>query len=169
VPVSTGEELLNLLSEGWRLYFHKVVRRWYVYRGARDRMIVSAKLEDLCNKIYKKLRGESEPVPALDIQESRLQGQPIEDIASDVGLSRVAVYNALDKKPDDVTKPRERSQLAVPETVLEERDVGVNVDEESQSSNPLGPLIVGGILVGIPLSIFALWFFGNLTTGKLKV
>lgn len=168
MPVSTGEELFDLLGEGWRLYFHKVVRRWYVYRGARDRMIVSAKLEDLCNKIYKKLRGESEPVPALEIQESRLQGQPIEDIASDVGLSRVAVYNALDKKPDDVTKPRERGQFVASETVLEKK-VGVNVDEESQGSNPLVPLIVGGILVGIPLSIFALWFLGNLTTGKLKV
>jgi len=131
-------------------------------------MIVSAKLEDLCNKIYKKLRGESEAVPALEIQASRLQGQPIEDIVSDVGLSRVAVYNALDKKPDEVTKHRESGQLVVPESVLE-RDVGVNVDEESQGSNPLGPLIVGGILVGIPLSIFALWFIGNLTTGKLEV
>ncbi|MDH7477720.1 MAG: hypothetical protein QHH17_04985, partial [Candidatus Bathyarchaeota archaeon] len=113
-------------------------------------------------------RGESEAVPALEIQESRLQGQPIEDIASDMGLSRVSVYNALDKKPGDMTKPRERGQLVVPETVLE-KDVGANVDKESQSGNPPGSLLVGGVLVGIPLGIFALWFLGNLTTGKLKV
>ncbi len=168
MPLSTEEELRSHLDAGWRPYFHKGVRRWYLYRGARDRKIVSARLEGLCDRIYKRWKGENEPIPALEIQESRLQGQPIEGITSDMGLSRGAVYNALDKKPSDVIKPRERVQFVAPETALE-KDVGAKAEEESQGSNPLGPLIVGGILMGIPLSIFALWFLGNLTTGKLKI
>ena len=168
MAVSTQEELWSRLQEGWRLYFHKGVGRWYIYRGTHDRKIVSPGLEGLCQRIYKKLKGENQPIPASVIQESRLQGQPIEDIASNFGLSKDAVYNALDKSPSDVTKPRERLHQGVPEATLEktaEPDYG----EEGLNGDLLSSLMVGGVLVGVPLSILALWFFGNLTTGKLEI
>jgi hypothetical protein len=109
VPVATKEELLDHLGKGWKLYFHKTVRRWYVYRGARHRKIVSATLENICEQLYRELRGGREPVSALEVQERRWQGQPIEVIADDVGLSRGAVYNALEKNPGDIVKPREKA------------------------------------------------------------
>jgi hypothetical protein len=170
VPVATKAELLDHLGKGWKLYFHKTVRRWYVYRGARHRKIVSASLENLCEQLYRDLSGGREPVPALEVQERRWQGQLIEGIASDMGISRGAVYNALEKNPGDVVKPRERVQyVATEETVLEETAEAESHDEEKLDGNPLNPLIVGGILVGVPLGILALWFLGNVAAGKLKI
>jgi hypothetical protein len=170
VPVTTKAELLDHLDKGWKLYFHKTVRRWYVYRGARDRRIVSASLENICEQLYRDLSGSREPVPALDIQERRWQGQPIEGIASDVGLSRGAVYNALEKNPDDMVKPRERLQrVAIEETVPEEAAEADSHEEEKLDSNLLNSLIVAGIFIGVPLGILSLWFFGNLVAGKLKI
>jgi hypothetical protein len=169
VPVTTKEELLDHLGKGWKLYFHKTVRRWYVYRGARHRRIVSASLENLCEQLYRELSGGREPVPALEVQQRRWQGQLIEGIASDVGLSRGAVYNALEKNPDDMVKPRERLQsIATEETIPEEAAEADSHEEEKLESNPMNSLIVGGILVGVPLGILSLWFLGNLAAGKLK-
>jgi len=170
VPVATKSELLDHLGKGWKLYFHKTVRRWYVYRGARDRKIVSASLENICEQLYRELSGGREPVPALEVQERRWQGQPIEDIADDVGLSRGAVYNAFEKNPDDMIKPRERLQhVAIEERVSEEAAEADSHEEEKLDSNPLNSLIVAGILIGVPLGILALWFLGNLAAGKLKM
>jgi hypothetical protein len=104
VPVTTKEELLDHLGEGWKLYFHKTVRRWYVYRGARHRKIVSATLENLCQQLYREISESCKPVPASEIQKRRWQGELIEGIARDMGLSRGAVYNALEKNPGDVVK-----------------------------------------------------------------
>jgi hypothetical protein len=170
VPVTTKAELLDYLDKGWKLYFHKTVRRWYVYRGARDRKIVSASLENLCEQLYRELSGGREPVLALEVQERRWQGQPIEGIADDVGLSRGAVYNALEKNPGDMVKPRERVQrVAIEERVSEEAAEAGRHEGETLDINPLNSLIVAGILVGVPLGIFALWFLGNLAAGKLRM
>jgi len=170
VPVTTKEELLDHLGKGWKLYFHKTVRRWYVYRGARHRKIVSATLENLCQQLYRELSGGREPIPALEVQERRWQGQPIDGIAEDLDISRGAVYNAFEKNPDDVVKPRERLQHgAIEERVSEEAAEADSREEEKLDSNPLNSLIVAGILVGVPLSILSLWFFGNLAAGKLKI
>jgi hypothetical protein len=170
VPVTTEAELLDYLGKGWKLYFHKTVRRWYVYRGSRHRKIVSATLENLCEQLYTELSGGRESVPALEVQERRWQGQPIEGIADDVGLSRGAVYNALEKNLGYVIKPRERAQsIVTEETALEETAEARSHEEEKLEDNLLNPLIVGGILVGIPIGFLALWFLGNLAAGKLKV
>jgi hypothetical protein len=170
VPVATKAELLDHLGRGWKLYFHKTVRRWYVYRGARDRRIVSASLENLCEKLYRELSGGREPVPALEVQERRWQGQPIECIAEDLDISRGAVYNALEKNPDDIVKPREKLQhIATEETVPEESAEADSHEKEKLDSNPLTSLMVAGILVGVPLGIIALWFLGNLAAEKLKI
>jgi hypothetical protein len=169
VPVTTKEELLNHLDKGWKLYFHKTLRRWYVYRGARHRKIVSATLENLCEQLYRELSGGREPVSALEVQERRWQGQPIEGIAEDLDISRGAVYNALEKNPGDIVKPRERLQhIATEGTVPGEAAEADHHEEEKLDGNPLNSLIVAGILVGVPLGILALWFFGNLAAGKLK-
>ena len=169
VPVLNREELLNHLDKGWKLYFHKGVRRWYVYRGARGRRIVSAGLENLCEQLYRELSGGREPVPASEVQERRWQGQPLEGIASDVGLSRGAVYSALEKNPDDIVKPREKLRhVATEGTVPEESTEADSQEEEKLDSNPLNSLMVAGILIGVPLGILSLWFLGNLTAGKLK-
>jgi hypothetical protein len=169
VPVTTKEELLDHLDKGWKLYFHKNVRRWYVYRGARHRKIVSASLEDICEQLYRELSGGREPVPASEVQQRRWQGQPIEGIAEDLNISRGAVYNALEKNPGDIVKPRERLQrVAIEETVPEESAEADSHEEEKLDGNPLNPLIFAGILVGVPLGILSLWFLGNLAAGKLK-
>jgi hypothetical protein len=169
MPVTTREELLDCLDKGWKLYFHKTLRRWYVYRGARDRKIVSATLENLCEQLYRELSGGREPVPASEVQERRWQGQPIEGIAEDLDISRGAVYNALEKNPDDMVKPREKPRsVATEETVPEEAAEADHHEEEKLDGNPLNSLIVAGILVGVPLGILSLWFLGNLAAGKLK-
>jgi len=169
VPVFTKAELLDHLGEGWKLYFHNGVRRWYVYRGAHGRKVVNASLTSLCEKLYRELSEGHEPVPAVEVQRRRWQGQTIEGIAEDLGLSRGAVYNALEKKPGDMVKPREKlKQVAIEETVPEEQTEASSHEEERFDSNPLNPLIVAGVLIGIPLGIIALWLLGNLATGKLK-
>ena len=168
MAVSTQDELWSRLQEGWRLYFHKGVRRWYIYRGTHDRKIVSPSLESLCQTIYKKLKGESQLIPASVIQESRLQGQLIEDIANDLGLSKDAVYNALDKSPSEIIKPREKLQEGVPGATIE-KAAEPHYGQEGPNGDLLSPIMVGGILVGVPLSVLALWFLGNLTTGKLDL
>jgi hypothetical protein len=169
VPVSTKAELLDHLDKGWKLYFHKTVRRWYVYRGARHRKIVSASLENICEQLYRELSGGREPIPALEVQERRWQGQPIEGIAEDLDISRGAVYNALEKNPGDIVKPREKPRgVATEETVPEESAEADSHEKEKLDSNPLNSLIVAGILVGVPLGILSLWFLGNLAAGKLK-
>ncbi|MGQ9543657.1 MAG: hypothetical protein ACUVTM_06205 [Candidatus Bathyarchaeia archaeon] len=114
------------------------------------------------------MKGESQPIPASVIQESRLHGQPIGDIASDLGLSKDAVYNALDKSPSDIIKPRERFQQGASEATIE-KTAEPDYSAEGPNGDLLSSLMVGGILVGVPLSILALWFFGNLTTGKLEI
>jgi len=171
VPVFTKAELLDHLGEGWKLYFHNGVRRWYVYRGAHGRKVVNASLASLCEKLYRELSGGRELVPAREVQRRRWQGQTIEGIAEDVGLSRGAVYNALEKNPNDVVKPREkRKQAATEKTVPEEEQAEASSHEEEKfDSNPLNPLIAVGILIGVPLGILTLWFFGSLAAGKLKI
>ena len=170
VPVFTKAELLDHLGEGWKLYFHKGVRRWYVYRGAHGRKVVNASLASLCEKLYRELSEGREPVPAKEVQKRRWQGQTIEGIAEDLGLSRGAVYNALEKKPGDMVKPREkRKQVATEKTVPEEQTEADIPEKEKFDSNPLNPLIAVGVLLGVPLGILSLWFFGNLAAGKLKM
>jgi hypothetical protein len=170
VPVATEAELLDHLGKGWKLYFHKTVRRWYVYRGARHRKIVSAGLEDICKQLYRELSGGREPVPALEVQERRWQGQPIEGIAEDLDISRGAVYNALEKNPGDMVKPRERPQRVASEGTVSEGSAEADSHEkEKLDGNLMNPLIVAGILIGVPLGILSLWFLGNLATGKLKI
>lgn len=85
-----------------------------------------------------------------------------------MGSSRGAVYNALQKNPGDRLKLREKfqriAQRKQPLTKLKQTAMKKRLD-----SNPPNSLIVGSILVGVPLSILALWFFGDLATGKLKM
>lgn len=87
-----------------------------------------------------------------------------------MGLSRGAIYNAFEKNPGDIFKPRERLQpVATEERVSEESPEADSHEEEKLDSNPLNTLIVAGILIGVPLGIFSLWSLGNLAAGKLKM
>jgi hypothetical protein len=163
MPVSTEKELYELLSDGWKLYFHKTLRRWYVYRGAHDRKIVNPKLAQLCENLRKQLRKEIRPVSASEIQEMRFDGKTVEGIANEMGVCQRTVYNALERDARDVIRPRKRVQLTSFQT--HEKDVSssrIDVNEERQANNQLSPLIVGGILIGIPLSILAIWYLNNL-------
>jgi DNA-binding transcriptional ArsR family regulator len=145
--VSSEEELKSLLSQGYHLYKHRGVNRWYVYLG-EDRRIVDARLESVCETLHSE-RG----VSAGEIQEMRYDGRTIADIASATGLDERTVSNALERSPDHVIVSRARSQS------------GSNPPKEPQDFDALTPLII----VAAPFIFTAsLWAVGNLLMGSFS-
>ncbi|MDI6814180.1 MAG: hypothetical protein QMD10_11680, partial [Desulfitobacteriaceae bacterium] len=143
------------MGEGWRPYFHKTQRRWYIRKGD-ERRIVARELEDECKRIVE--RAAVPPAGAEAVQELRRQGLAIEEIMDRTGMSRASVYRALDMEPDQEIRPRGWNvEAAVPparqQTFSEEEEA-----DSLSSPEPYVPSLIGvGIVVGSALLPPLLW------------
>jgi len=52
--VRSEDELRGLLAQGWKLYQHAGVHRWYIHKGRKDWRIVAPRLDRVCEAIYEK-------------------------------------------------------------------------------------------------------------------
>jgi len=48
--VKNQEELIRLVREGWMLYYHAGIKRWYLCKG-RERMLIDKKLNGVAEKL----------------------------------------------------------------------------------------------------------------------
>lgn len=160
--VDSADALRRLVSEGWRPYFHKAQRRWYLRKGD-ERRIVARELEEECKRIVE--RAAVPPAGAEVVQELRKQELTIGEIVERTGMSRASVYRAFDMELDREIRPRGWNvEAAVPpagqQASSEEAD-------SSSSPEPYGeenyvPSLIGvGIVVGSALLPPLLWLVGN--------
>ncbi|MGQ9460595.1 MAG: hypothetical protein ACUVRA_05140 [Candidatus Bathyarchaeaceae archaeon] len=74
----------------------------------------------MARKVATKLKAErGEPIRASILQEMRIRGALIEDLAEDTGLSQNAVYGAFERKSEELVKPRTK---ALPRILKERRE-----------------------------------------------
>jgi predicted transcriptional regulator len=104
--IRTEEQLWEYVKNGYKPYLMKSVNRWYLRRG-RERHIIDRSLEPLAKSIRERmLETELPPVPVSVIQDMRRSELPVQKISKATGLQRSTIYTALEKKPDEVIKPK---------------------------------------------------------------
>ncbi|AFL66578.1 hypothetical protein [Desulfurococcus amylolyticus] len=104
--VDSVEKLRELLSRGWKPYYHKAVKRWYLRPpSGPERVVVDRVLEPLVEKIYEEIKSSRKVIRAGDIQAARASGATIQQIVEEFKVPRSTVYIALEKAPDGVVKP----------------------------------------------------------------
>ncbi|MDH7508586.1 MAG: hypothetical protein QHH00_04215 [Methanomassiliicoccales archaeon] len=148
--VRSEEELKELLDQEWKLYFHSRVKRWYLYKGAKERRIVGRNLDNLCESLHEGKSG----IAVAEIHRMRLEGRTLSQIAAETGISERAVANAMDREEDEVIKPRESVEVRIESG--ENLEQGVSVDS----------LIAVGLVPFFSIGIVGLWTIGNWLMGK---
>jgi hypothetical protein len=90
VTVKTREELEVLVSQGFKPYYHKGVRRWYLRKG-RTRHIIDRGLESEAKAIAEKLETTKHKIPDHKVAQAikmRLEGMPVSAIVEETGIPR---------------------------------------------------------------------------------
>jgi len=99
VTVKTKEELEALVQQGFKPYYHKGVRRWYLRKG-QTRHIIGRGLESEAKALAEKLevakRKNSDYKVAQAIK-MRLEGIPVSAIVEKTGIPRSSLYEKFEK------------------------------------------------------------------------
>jgi hypothetical protein len=99
VVVETREELMHLIRQGFKPYYHKGVKRWYLRKG-HVRHIIARSLDAEAGILAEKLRPTPRRVPEYKVAEAvkmRLEGAPVSTIVEETGISRSTLYEKFDK------------------------------------------------------------------------
>jgi DNA-binding NtrC family response regulator len=94
------DELLKFVRDGYKPYYHRGVRRWYLRRGSK-RLLIDKGLEGVAEEIYlkfKELRDEEEMLRDELIKEAiklRANGLTITEVIKLTGIPRSTLYRKL--------------------------------------------------------------------------
>ena len=147
--MKTEGEVRSRLAEGWHLYYNAGQGRWYIGKGRENRDLVEKDLNEICQEIHGSLPKNEVSVGA--IQEKRCQGETIGEIAKETDLSERAVFNAMERDPCDVVKPREGRAAAAPED-----GIVPGPSEEDREALPTEEGVMGTSM-GTPEREYAWW------------
>jgi hypothetical protein len=99
VAIKSREEMMRFIREGFKPYYHKAVRRWYLRRG-QQRHIIARELEADAESIAMELKPTLHRVPDYKVAEAmkmRVEGSPVPAIVEETGIPRSTLYEKFDK------------------------------------------------------------------------
>jgi hypothetical protein len=99
VTVKNKEEMMMFIKEGFKPYYHKTVKRWYLRRG-QQRHIIARELEADAESIAMELKPKLHRVPNYKVAEAvkmRVEGAPVPSIVEETGIPRSTLYEKFDK------------------------------------------------------------------------
>jgi hypothetical protein len=105
VVVRTREQLYQLVREGYKPYFHRAVRRWYLRKG-RERLLVDRNLEADAEAIARAMgpqRGVSGE-RAIEAVEMGAGGLPVGTVVEEAGTAESTLYRRLGEYEEAVRK-----------------------------------------------------------------
>jgi DNA-binding NtrC family response regulator len=94
------DELLKFVRDGYKPYYHRGVRRWYLRKGA-ERLLIDKELEGAAEEIHlklKELRSEERTLRDELIREAirlRAYGLTIAEVVKLTGIPRSTLYRKL--------------------------------------------------------------------------
>jgi transposase-like protein len=99
VTVKNKEEMMRFIKEGFKPYYHKTVKRWYLRRG-QQRHIIARELEAEAESIAMELKPMLRRVPDYKVAEAvkmRVEGASVPAIVEETGIPRSTLYEKFDK------------------------------------------------------------------------
>ena len=99
VAIKSREELMRFIREGFKPYYHKTVKRWYLRRG-QQRHIIARELEADAESIAMELKPTLRRVPDYKVAEAvkmRVEGVSVSAIVEETGIPRSTLYGKFDK------------------------------------------------------------------------
>jgi hypothetical protein len=105
VVVRTREQLYKLVREGYKPYFYRAVRRWYLRKG-RERLLIDRSLEADAEAIARAMgpqRGVSEE-RANEAVEMKAGGLPVNTVVEETGTAKSTLYRRLGEYEEAVRK-----------------------------------------------------------------
>jgi hypothetical protein len=99
VTIKSKEEMMRFIKEGFKPYYHKTVKRWYLRRG-QQRHIIARELEAEAESIAMELKPTLRRVPDYKVAEAvkmRVEGTSVPAIVEETGIPRSTLYEKFDK------------------------------------------------------------------------
>jgi len=99
VTIKSREEMMRFIREGFKPYYHKAVKRWYLRRG-QQRHIIARGLEADAESIAMELKPTLRRVPDYKVAEAvkmRVEGAPVPAIVEETGIPRSTLYEKIEK------------------------------------------------------------------------
>jgi AAA+ ATPase superfamily predicted ATPase len=99
--VRSLKELLRLVRDGYKPYYHRGVRRWYLRKEGNKRLLIGKELEGAAEEIHlklKELRSEERALRDELIKEAirlRAYGLTIAEVVKLTGIPRSTLYRRL--------------------------------------------------------------------------
>jgi len=105
VVVRTREQLYQLVQEGYKPYFHRAVRRWYLRKG-RERILVDRSLEADAEAIARAMGPQREVSEerAIEAVEMRARDLPVSTVVEEKGVAKSTLYRRLGEYEEAVRK-----------------------------------------------------------------
>lgn len=100
--VRTDAQLWELIHQGYHLYPDRRWNTWIIKKGRKDQRYVAKHLNPLCAQLAPLTRARK--LGADQVQQLRMAGNSIAQVAEQTGLSRSGVYKALDKSPQELVQ-----------------------------------------------------------------
>jgi len=105
VVVRTREQLYQLVQGGYKPYFHRAVRRWYLRKG-RERILVDRSLEADAEAIARAMGPQREVSEGRVIEavEMRARGLSVSTVVEETGVAKSTLYRKLGEYEEAVRK-----------------------------------------------------------------
>jgi len=149
VAIKSREEMMMFIREGFKPYYHKTVKRWYLRRG-QQRHIIARELETDAESIAMELKPTLHRVPDYKVAEAvkmRVEGAPVPAIVEETGIPRSTLYEKFGKYDEGKIsiEPVERQVQTLPPKGATTQVASVSVLEASMTEMPKESNIFGEI------------------------
>jgi hypothetical protein len=133
VAIKSREEMMRFIREGFKPYYHKTAKRWYLRRG-QERHIIARELEADAESIAMELKPMLHRVPDYKVAEAvkmRVEGVSVPSIVEETGIARSTLYEKFDKYDEGKIsiEPAERQVQTLPPKGIATQVASVSVSE----------------------------------------
>jgi hypothetical protein len=140
VAIKNKEEMMVFIKEGFKPYYHKTVKRWYLRRG-QERHIIARELEADAESIAMELKPMLHRVPDYKVAEAlkmRVEGAPVPSIVEETGIPKSTLYEKFGKYDEGKIsiEPVERQVQTLPSKGVATQVASVSVPEASMTEMP---------------------------------
>lgn len=147
VVVRTEEELMALIEQGFKPYYHKGVGRWYLRRG-RERHIIDRSLEAKAQAIAERLKPLLRRVPEHKVAEAirmRREGAPVSAVIEKTGIPRSTLYKKFEEYDEGKLRLEtleEPVQAEPPESMVTQKTpvAAQEVEERAKAPDVIGQI-----------------------------
>ena len=132
--------MMRFIREGFKPYYHKMVKRWYLRRG-QERHIIARELEADAESIAMELKPTLRRVPDYKVAEAvkmRVEDAPVPAIVEETGIPRSTLYEKFDKYDESKIsiEPVERHVQTLPSKGATTQVASISVPETSMKEMP---------------------------------